>query len=197
VVALAHLGTHLTGGRRGHPRELVVELGQGPARRRVHEVRRVHAVRLQRAQDAEVETLRVSASLDRPRGMQRLTAGVVVQDLDAAVRLDERRHGEAHVSQRIGAEAHADHSPQSKSLGDPGGVPDAWCMVNHPHLTKQLMAARERDLLAAAAGRRRVRELPASHRRPRLRLAGVLAGRRSSTSTCGEPLRGRPSWRAS
>lgn len=70
-------------------------------------------------------------------------------------------------------------------------------MVNHPHITQQLAAARERELVAAAARARLVRELPASHPRLRARLATALDGRHSSVSTHAKWTRRLPSWRAS
>jgi hypothetical protein len=70
-------------------------------------------------------------------------------------------------------------------------------MTNHPHLTEQLMAERERELVAAAAHNRLVRVLPASRRPLRVGLAAALAGRRASATTRRETMRRWPSWRAS
>jgi len=58
-------------------------------------------------------------------------------------------------------------------------------MVNHPHITQHLMAARERDMLAAAARARLVRALPAPDRRLRLRLFLARAARRSPAGRPG------------
>ena len=123
AIGARDLGRDLLGRDGEHRGQLVLELDQRAGGRGAREVGRVDVAGHERPQRREVEAGHRPPGRGHPRQMDRPAAGVV-QRVDAAHRLGQRRHREAHVRERLGAEAHDDHSRQTKSdraIGRPGG----------------------------------------------------------------------------